>query len=103
VLFAHDLVLDKRFAAFNVATGGYIAVLEISKLTSKIVLGEKARKVEFEFTSSDRGGKGDVPFVRLNYDAIRATCRSCAMKTRQPMAWSMQALLKQEDQGLFSS
>ena len=101
VLHAHEHARDKRFAAFNVATGDYITVLEIAKLACEIALGREADKVEFQFTGGDRGWKGDVPIVRINSDAIRATGWPGARPTREAMRWSMQELLNEEDQGLL--
>ena len=51
VLHAHEHARDKRFAAFNVATGDYITVLEIAKLACEIALRA-------------RGGQGRIPVYR---------------------------------------
>lgn len=102
VLCAHERVDDKRFAVFNVATSDYVSVLEIAKLVSEAVLGPDAAQVEFQFAGGSRGWKGDVPIVRLNCDAIRATGWAGAKPTREALLWSVREMLKQEDQGLLS-
>ncbi len=102
VLCAHERVDDKRFAVFNVATSDYVSVLEIAKLVSEAVLGPDAAQVEFQFAGGSRGWKGDVPIVRLNCDAIRATGWAGAEPTREALLWSVREMLKQEDQGLLS-
>src|SRR5215467_7737778 len=80
------------FAAFNVATGDYIAVTEIAKLAVECV-GLDAAQVIFDYTGGKRGWKGDVPIVRLNCDRIRRLGWSCSAGTREALRDSMLAML----------
>lgn len=99
VLHAHETVTSP-FRCFNVATGDYITVREIGELAAEIVSGGK-QNVRFEFTGGDRGWRGDVPIVRLNTDAIRATGWRCSRSTREAMKWSMQSIYEEVKNGLL--
>ena len=60
----------KDYSYFNVSTEDFISVKEIADLTIE-VMELNPGKVKFIFTGGNRGGKGDVPVVRLNSDKIR--------------------------------
>jgi UDP-glucose 4-epimerase len=80
------------FQAYNVGTGDYITVTEIAHIALECV-GLNAADVEFQYTSGNRGWKGDVPIVRLDSDRIRATGWSCERSSREALRQSILAML----------
>lgn len=61
----------EKFDVYNVANRDAIAVNEIAGIAIEEVVSKDAR-VELKYTGADRGWKGDVPIVKLNFDKIRA-------------------------------
>ena len=55
-------------ATYNVATGDYITVGEIADMAVE-VMGLDPEHTEFEFSGTDRGWKGDVPVMQVEYQA----------------------------------
>ncbi len=62
---------QSKFDIYNVASNDAISVNEIARIAIEEVLPKEA-KVEIKYTGGDRGWKGDVPVVKLNFDKIRA-------------------------------
>ena len=56
----------RPYEVYNVATGDYITVTEIARLAAS-VMGLDPDGVRFVYSGGDRGWKGDVPIVRLEY------------------------------------
>jgi UDP-glucose 4-epimerase len=83
---------EKRFEAYNVATGDYITVREIADL-AVAALGLEPDAVRFEFTGGARGWKGDVPIVRLNTARIRAVGWTCRRTSRLALEEALAALI----------
>jgi UDP-glucose 4-epimerase len=81
---------QKPFDAFNVATGDYITVTEIADLAAEC-LGLEG--VAHDYTSGDRGWKGDVPVVRLNTDRIRALGWRCQRSAMEAMRAAIDSLI----------
>jgi UDP-glucose 4-epimerase len=92
VLLASQSAAPGEFAAFNVATGDYITVTEIAHLAVECT-GLQPSSVEFEYTGSNRGWKGDVPIVRLNTERIRSLGWKCCYSSREALRRSMMAML----------
>jgi UDP-glucose 4-epimerase len=92
VLLASQNAAYGQFAAFNVATGDYITVTEIAHLAVECA-GLQSGSVEFEYTGSNRGWKGDVPIVRLNTERIRSLGWNCSCSSREALRKSMMAML----------
>lgn len=101
VLLANEKI-DSPFAAFNVATGDYITVIEIAKIAIKKVIGD-LNKVEFVFTGGDRGWKGDVPVVRLDTKKIRKLGWHCQHNCAQAIERSIEEMLKQTGEAAVAS
>lgn len=80
----------RPFAAFNVATGDYITVMEIAELALEIL---ELDDTELHYAGGDRGWKGDVPVVRINTDRIRALGWANEMSSRQALEASMRSML----------
>lgn len=97
VLWAHEHS-SVPFNAFNVATGDYITVREIAQMAVELV-GLKLDSVRFEYGTTPRGWKGDVPIVRLNTDRIQALGWRCSRSTRQALAESIQAMIPDAKEG----
>ncbi len=89
-----ERLCERRFEAFNVATGDYITVAEIAGLAAEC-LGLKSPP-RFEFTGGDRGWKGDVPIVRLNTDRIRGLGWRCRRTSREALRDAMRAMIADE-------
>jgi UDP-glucose 4-epimerase len=85
---------QKRYEAYNVATGDYISVTEIADLAAE-VLGLEPDEVEYEYTGGSRGWKGDVPIVRLNTDRIRSLGWSNRYSSREALRESLSALVEE--------
>lgn len=68
VLTANKLS-NKKFEAYNVATGDYITVHEIVDLVINTMQLNNITNITY--TGGDRGWKGDVPIVRLNTNKVR--------------------------------
>ena len=84
------------FAAYNVATGDDITVTEIAALAIEVA-GLDPDDVELEYFGGSRGWQGDVPVVRLDIGAIRATGWRCTRSTREALRQSMVAMLADAD------
>jgi UDP-glucose 4-epimerase len=84
---------EKRYQAYNVATGDYITVKEIAELAAECMALDPS-KVKFEFTGGDRGWKGDVAVIRLNTDRIRSLGWNCRRNSREALRESMMALIR---------
>jgi UDP-glucose 4-epimerase len=93
MLLAHR-TQEKRYEAYNVATGDYITVTEIANLAGE-VLGLDPDEVEYEYTGGSRGWKGDVPVVRLNTKRIRDLGWSNRYTSREALLESLSALAKE--------
>ena len=91
VLTAHRKTAE-NFQAYNVATGDYITVNEIAKLSIEVA-GLSEDQVRLEYTGGDRGWKGDVPVVRLNTDRIQSLGWTCKRNTRQALCAALQSML----------
>lgn len=61
----------EQFDVYNVANRDAITVNEIAGIAIEEVVSKEAQ-VELKHTGGDRGWKGDVPVVKLNFDKIRA-------------------------------
>lgn len=94
VLLANEKVKD-CFAAFNVATGDYINVIDIANIVIKKVVGDPA-KVALTFSGGDRGWKGDIPIVRLNTNKIRKLGWQCLHTSAQAIERSIDEMLKEK-------
>jgi UDP-glucose 4-epimerase len=82
------------FAAFNVATGDYIAVTEIADLATEC-LGLKPGSVAYRFSGGRRGWAGDVPVVRLDCRRIRALGWTCRLGSAEAMRRSLKELARE--------
>ena len=56
------------FSSYNVATADYLTVKEIADIAVELM---GLHGVKYVYSGGDRGGKGDVPVVRLNSAKIR--------------------------------
>jgi UDP-glucose 4-epimerase len=92
VLMAIDASADKRFEAFNVATGDYATVREIAQLALE-VLGLSSETTEIIYGDQPRGWKGDVPVVRINNAKIRGLGWAPTTGSTGALRASMQAML----------
>jgi UDP-glucose 4-epimerase len=92
VLTAHEKTVEK-FQTYNVATGDYITVKEIARLSVEC-MGFALGEVKFEFTGGNRGWKGDVAVVRLNTDRIRNLGWRSRRNSREALKESMMALIR---------
>jgi len=68
ILFLHDQGCQ-GFDVFNVSTEDHVTVREIADL---VVQQLGLNQVQYSFTGSDRGWKGDVPVVRFDSCKLRA-------------------------------
>jgi len=101
VLHAARLATEE-FAVFNVATGDYVTVTEIAELAMDVI-GLPAGSTRFDYTGGDRGWKGDVPFVRINTDRIRALGWKNERTGPQALRASMASLLADARDGRFDA
>lgn len=97
VLHAHENTKE-NFQAYNVATGDYITVREIAMIAVES-LGLQADKVDFQFGTTPRGWKGDVPVVRLNTDRIKALGWKCGRSTAMALRDSILAMIPDAREG----
>jgi UDP-glucose 4-epimerase len=86
-----------KFDVFNVATPDYVTVREIADLAVELS-GLSPAAVEYEFTGSDRGWKGDVPVVRFDCSKIQALGWKCRWGSREALRDSMQAMINEISQ-----
>ncbi len=84
--------MEKRFEAYNVATGDYITVREIAEL-AVATLGLDSDGVRFQFAGGARGWKGDVPIVRLNTSRIQSLGWECQRTSSQALEEALQTLV----------
>ena len=91
VLLANNQ-LKTNYEVYNVATGDYISVNEIAKLTVECMNVNPSPL--FFYSGGDRGWKGDVPLVRINSDKIRSLGWTCIKNSRQAIKSSLEAMLK---------
>src|SRR5262249_20161643 len=91
VLTAHRAA-GPSYDAFNVATGDYITVTEIAQLAGEWV-GVAPGEVDFNYTGGDRGGKGDVPIIRLATERIRGLGWRCRRNSREALRDAMMVML----------
>jgi len=89
----------KNFNTYNVATGDYITVKEIAKLTAD-ALGLK-NPPEFIYTGGKRGWLGDVPIVRLNTDRIKALGWRCEKNSREALTAAINSMAADIKKGLI--
>jgi len=82
----------EKFDVFNVATGDYVTVHEIADLAAEVT-GLDAAKIQYQFTGSDRGWKGDVPIVRFDCSKILSTGWKCGRSSKEALRDSMKAML----------
>ena len=82
--------LKKGCQVYNVATGDYINVQEISNLVTECM---KLNDVKITYLGGDRGWKGDVPIVRLNTDRIKELEWKCELSTREALKASILSML----------
>ena len=87
----------EKFDIFNVATSDYVTVREIADLAVELS-GQTPQAVEYEFTGSDRGWKGDVPVVRFDCSKIQALGWKCRRSSSEALRDSMQAMIKEISQ-----
>jgi UDP-glucose 4-epimerase len=87
----------EKFDVFNVATSDYVTVREIADLAVELS-GLAPQAVEYEFTGSDRGWKGDVPVVRFDCSKIQALGWKCQRSSSEALRDSMQAMIKEISQ-----
>lgn len=82
--------LKKGCQVYNVATGNYINVTEISKLVIECM---KINDVKIKYLGGDRGWKGDVPIIRLNTDRIKELDWKCQLSTQEALRKSILSML----------
>jgi UDP-glucose 4-epimerase len=82
--------LKKSCQVYNVATGDYINVQEISNLVTECM---KLNDVKIKYLGGDRGWKGDVPIVRLNTNRIKELEWKCELSTREALKASILSML----------
>jgi UDP-glucose 4-epimerase len=80
------------FDIFNVATDDYITVREIAELAAEVV-GLDPLSVQYEYTGSNRGWKGDVPIVRFDCSKIRTLGWKCRRSSKEALGDSMKAMI----------
>ncbi len=97
VLLAHEKT-EKRFEPYNVATGDYITVREIAEMAVEL-LGLDAKKVRFEYGTTPRGWKGDVPITRLSIERIKGLGWRCERPTREALKASLLAMIPDAREG----
>jgi UDP-glucose 4-epimerase len=83
-----------------IAAGDYVTVREIADIACEAL--DIAGKVPYEFSGGRGGWKGDVPIVRLNTDRIKSLGWRCRRNTRQAMADSIAAMLRDVRSGRIS-
>lgn len=97
IFLANDK-MKSPYEIYNVATGDYITVREISKI---VVEKMQIPTVHLEFGKTDRGWKGDVPIVRLNTDKIRSLGWKCQRNSAQAIKDSVSAMLAYFKEGVI--
>jgi UDP-glucose 4-epimerase len=90
VLHVHN-TQSPNTEAFNISTEGYLTVREIS-LLAIAAMGISRDKIILEFGTENRGWKGDVPVVRLDYGKIRSTGWHPNRTSRDAMVDSLDAM-----------
>jgi UDP-glucose 4-epimerase len=91
-IFTVESQCCEKFDVFNVATSDYVTVREIADLAVELS-GLAPQAVEYEFTGSDRGWKGDVPIVRFDCSKILSTGWKCRRSSKEALRDSMKAML----------
>lgn len=81
----------RNYDVFNVATGDYITVRQISEI-ALAVCGLDKHAVQFEYTGGDRGWKGDVPVVRFDCQKIAALGWRCRRNSAEAMRAAMETM-----------
>lgn len=84
---------NECYAVYNVATGDYITVHDIAKITIECMGIQNT--ISFNYTGGDRGWKGDVPKVRLDTSKIHGLGWHCKKNSAQAMKSSILALIEE--------
>lgn len=82
---------NQRFDVFNVSTADALTVNEIADYACH-VCGLAPEMIEYHYTGSDRGWKGDVPHVLLNTEKIKTLGWQPQRTSKEAMIASLQAM-----------
>lgn len=82
------------YDVFNVAASDYLSVHRIAEIV-RDEMGIAEDQCEFEFSSEDRGWKGDVPVVRFNCAKIQSLGWRCERNSEEAMRDAVQAMIRE--------